>query len=522
MISLNRWRKNFFICACICIIFLGTPCLFAQDVKFFVRKIEIKGNTLLSESEIASVISGFHGRELGLLELKEASKKLTELYHKKGYILARAYVPDQNIEDGVVVFQVLQGNIGEIKIEGNKGYSSKFIRYFLSPAIKKGVLHYPNFQKALLLINEFPDIEVKSFFKEGKEAGTTDIVIQVEDKTPFHVELNYNNFGSKYQGVNRAGVDISHGNLTGRGDYMEWQMVFSFPSQQDPFITGTYIIPVSREGAKLFASYASAAVKLGRELQILEIKGGANIFGVGLTYPLFRTESEGSNISMSFYHKDIENFILGDILVSRDKLREIVLGYNASWKTNSNRRIIDVNLTQGLGTLFDGMPNDDELASRELAGNSFTKINLNAAYIMKIFTDKFLILRGQGQLAFNLLTPTEQFAIGGPDSVRGFPQSAYSGDSGWNVLIELRIPLSGKAANNIIQGALFLDAAQAFYRNPLYGQEKQQSLIGGGAGVLINLGDSTSMRIDIGIPLDPSKNSVLQNPIYYIQFSTKF
>lgn len=496
--------------------------LFAQETIFFVKKIKVKGNTVLTKSEIAKVVSPFEGQELELATLKQVAEALAKLYHKKGYILAQAYILPQEIKEGVVEIQVMEGRIGNVKIEGNKVYRTSLIRYFLLPATKKRVWHNGRFQKALLLLNEFPDLEVKSFLQPGKEAGTTDVLIKAVDKTPIHVEFDYNNFGSRFIGVNRGGIDISHGNLMDLGDYIEFKAIFSFPSRQEPFISGTHMIPISPHGTKLVTSYASADMKVGQELQVLDIRGVANIYGVGVIHPVARTVEHSSNLSMVFYLKDIQNFVFGEILTSQDKLREVVLGYNASWVTGRSRKIIDVSLTQGLGTLFGGMPNEDPLASRQGAGNSFTKINVNLAYITKVSTTNFLILRGLAQYGFNLLAPTEQFAIGGPDSVRGFPQSAFLGDSGWNAIIELRIPFSGQASKNIVQGTFFVDTATALFRNPFPGQNGKESLTGGGVGIRTTFGEATSLRVDLGFPLAPPINSVSLAPIVYIQFSKSF
>ncbi len=55
---------------------------------------------------------------LGILHL--IAQEITSLYSIKGYILARAYVPEQEIENGTVTIQVVEGKLGKIEVIGNE------------------------------------------------------------------------------------------------------------------------------------------------------------------------------------------------------------------------------------------------------------------------------------------------------------------------------------------------------------------------------------------------------------------
>ena len=119
------------------------------------------------------------------------------------------------------------------------------------------------------------------------------------------------------------------------------------------------------------------------------------------------------------------------------------------------------------------------------------------------------------------LPVTEEFSLGGPDSVRGYQQSEYLGDSGWDMSGEFRLPL-WRRKQDIVQMAFFLDTGFSTIRYPLPGQTAKDHLTGGGFGFRAALGKSTSARIDFGFPLQPQPNPEHQSPVIYAAVSHIF
>jgi hemolysin activation/secretion protein len=115
----------------------------------------------------------------------------------------------------------------------------------------------------------------------------------------------------------------------------------------------------------------------------------------------------------------------------------------------------------------------------------------------------------------------EQYAIGGPDTVRGFPQSEVFGDSGCRVSAELKATLF-EWRKNLLQGVAFVDHGAAALKDPPTGHDARESLSGGGIGLRLSLGQWGLARFDLGFPMDPSENSEDKSPILYSQVSLHF
>ncbi|MEW5854146.1 MAG: ShlB/FhaC/HecB family hemolysin secretion/activation protein [Myxococcota bacterium] len=497
-----------------------TVCALAQGLT--VREIVVEGNSVLPESQLRAVLAPFEGKEASLEELREAARRVEQLYRDQGYFLASALVPAQEIRDGRVRIQVLEGRVGEVRVEGNQAYSADFVRWYFAPATQRGVLHSGDLERALLILNDFEDLKVRSVLSPGKAPGTTDVTLRVDDSDPIHVGVEYNNFGNRFVGEHRAGLSVAWGNPILEGDTLAVRSVFPFPTRQvQPFLQALYGFPVSQAGDRLNFFYASADTLVGEELAVLDIRGEADIYGIQYAYPLERRLSHRADLTCGFQLKDVKNSILGNLTLSQDRIRSLNVGYVARWLTEDGNTGLSAVYTQGLGTVLGGSPNSNPVASRAGSGNSFGRLNLDASHVHQLGQGNFLLLRASGQLTGQPLTVGEQFALGGPDSVRGYVQSEFLGDRGYTLSLEYRRSvLDDEAAR--LQLAAFLDHGGASLENPQPGEPLGRDFTGAGVGLRLGLGERFSGRLDFGFPIAPGRNSTGQSPVIYGQFSTRF
>ena len=109
-----------------------------SDAKVRVERIRITGNTVIGTEELEPIVAPYAGADMDLSDLQRVADLITDEYRKKGYSIARAYIPQQEIKGGVVEIAILEGRVGEIIVKGNKQYSADFIkRGFTSTRPKK-------------------------------------------------------------------------------------------------------------------------------------------------------------------------------------------------------------------------------------------------------------------------------------------------------------------------------------------------------------------------------------------------
>ena len=123
--------------------------------------------------------------------------------------------------------------------------------------------------------------------------------------------------------------------------------------------------------------------------------------------------------------------------------------------------------------------------------------------VQRLNDKHLLILQSDLQLSANSLLPSQQFVIGGGQSLRGYRQNVRSGDNGLRVSIEDRITLQRDASGNPqLQLAPFLEAGTVW--NAANNPNKlpnQRFLAGVGLGVIWEPIPRLNLRVDYAFPL---------------------
>jgi hemolysin activation/secretion protein len=373
-------------------------------------------------------------------------------------------------------------------------------------------------QRTLLLLNELPDLSVRSLFLPGQEAGTSDVLLRIQDRMPFHFGLDYNNYGSPVVGRNRAGLAFWFGSMFLEGDELTARYTEPFPSDSDPLYQAGYTAPIGTDGNRILYSFAAAQTVVSGDLALLGIRGSAEIHGLQFQRPMTRTLDTSTNFTSGFVFKTVENFVLGDTRVSKDDLRLFTVGVDTNVVRGGTRTLASGLLTIGLGELFNGNRQGDMESSRVGSGNEFTKFNLELFHVRQLTPKRFLLGRFSGQVATDPLTVSEQFALGGPDSVRGYIQSDYLGDNGYTVSLEVRQALySSKNKKVNVQGVVFADHGDANLQLPQVGERESRSFTGAGMGLRGSVGRTTSIRLDVGSNLSDRNSLRNKDAILYAQ-----
>jgi hemolysin activation/secretion protein len=487
-----------------------------------VKDFEFEGNTQVTSERLSTELDDLRGQDLTFQELQAAADRLTDLYRAEGFFTVRAALPTQDIKNGLVRFSIVESKLGNISIQGNERYSTEFLNWYLEPIKETEFPDRHLVQRQLLLLNEFPDLEVSSIVEAGEDPNTVDVIFDVVDDHPTHFSIDYNNFGSRFNGRNRVGATLDFGNLSGNGDRLVLRGLRSLADKGVTLGTLNYSIPVSNSGTRASFLVSNAAYAVGQDLEILDIRGDAIVAGAFISHPFIRTTDWNLDLNGGFLYQNVENLILGQA-ISRDRLREVVLGVSTDWSDSRGRNYFNARMTQDLGSGFGGLSPNDPLSSRQ-AGGGFHKWNFDLARVHSFSPKWFGIARVSHQYANQPLPNAEQYALGGIDSVRGYTQAAYLGDAGYNASAEIRWqPIEGED-KDLLQLAAFIDHGGAYLKRPAIGEINNVSLTGAGFGVRLNLPEETIIRADIGWALGSNEITDLvgKDPVTYLTFGKTF
>jgi hemolysin activation/secretion protein len=501
----------------------------AEPVQVKVRKLVLEGNKALSDSDFADILQEYEGRLLSFEDIRRIAEAVVTRYREHDYLTVSAYLPEQDLSDGTVTIQVVEARIGDVTVEGADFYDPDFVEWMFKPALDRQesgeMPRRSEIQRQLLLLNDNSDLNVRSILRESDEEGVVDVILQVQDERPLHFGIDYNNLGAPSTGRNRLGGSFEWGNLSNRGDvlalrYVESDLLNADTKGLDLFQFG-YQAPLNNRGTYFDFSYANSVFQVGQDLQVLDIRGSADVLRAGVTHKLIRGTDGNLDIVGGFVYQDIENSILGQQF-SRDRLRELTLGVSGDWSSGAGRNYGSLFLTQDLGTLLGGMDNNDPLSSRGVGGG-FTKVKVDLSRVQKINDFSYLVLRGAHQTAFSGLPYAEQFGLGGISTVRGYTQSIYLGDTGYNLSAEIRFaPIESN--RQLFEVGAFIDHGAALVKNPIAGEIPNASLTGAGMTFQFRLPKQTFIRADLGWPIGKSSQfaDVDDGPVPYLILSKRF
>jgi hemolysin activation/secretion protein len=456
---------------------------------FFVRKILIHGNTLIDDEDLASLVELNGGTEMTLGILGLYANEITGFYSSKGYILTRAYVPAQEIKDGVVIIKVAEGRIGKIRTLKNKRVASQDIIKRLWRVEEGDVLKESDLERSLLELNDVLGIDSKSILKPGDLPGSSDLMIEIEESLPVAFSFDADNFGSEFTGRTRYGLTASVGNLFTFADKFSIRAVRSNLGQN--FIKPSYLFPVNRFGTTFELSFTYSEHQLEGIIIPPDSGGKAWIYSAMIGHPILRSRSNRLDIFGGYEVRKFKNFQLG-FLSSWDELHDFVVGVSGDFTDSLNAKTyVDVRLRKGTTEGDSTRP----LNSRFMGFGDASVATMNLTrYQSALLFNSYLLMSGNGQYSSKRVVSPNQIIIGGMGSVRGYPLAEYAGDHGYRGSLEFVLPFPWKmptgmgpnyTLDRLLSFVAFIDHGKVFIENKQPGI-RNPSIAGAGQGVLIN------------------------------------
>ena len=496
--------------------------------KVLITKINVSGFTILSEKQINDIILPFENKELSIKEMQKIANLITDAYRQKGYVNSTAYLPPQDIKQGILEIKIVEVLTGEVEIKGNRYFKTSLLRGKIP--LKKGEpFNYNSLKKGLTELNKQPDRNARAVLVPGKEPRTTDLVLEVKDRLPIHAGFTYDNLGSRYINKNRYGVNLSHNNLLGFDDKLSTQ--FQLGQSGRYFLEGfNYGLPVGRSwevGGSAFLSQ----VKLGKELAEYNVRGKSKTYGLYAKNAFIDKDNFDLSFNFGFDYKDMLNSSQGAV-TSHDRLSVVKLGSDIDMADQFGRTLSTYEVDGGIPNFMGSMNSKDTDASTRGAGGKFVKHTVNILRLQRLPFGTNLLWKNQMQISPYTLPSVEQFQIGGMANVRGYAPAEAVGDSGYATTFEwslpvypipkqIRVPYSKATLYDALRVAVFYDAANSHLRQPAAGAKKNTTLSSVGCGVRFNLPEDFSMRVDFAWPLDktPSDGNNLHT---WVQVSKSF
>lgn len=496
--------------------------------KLYVKEIRVIDSTVFGQSDFAPVVKPFEGRELTAEEVRKAADAVTQLYLNQNYLNSRAVpvTPQPGATDGVLVIRVIEGRLADIDIEGTQHVNPAYIRsrIRLGASVPLNAVKLEEQLRLLRLDPLFTNVEAS--LRPTGQVGQSLLIVRVQEAKNFTSNFLIDNYSPPSVGGERFGVELGYRNLTGFGDLLTGAYYRTFTGGFEAFDFG-YQIPVNAMNGTVQLRVSPSSSKITEApFKDLGIQGEQDIYEINYRQPLWRSPREEFALSLGFTYQDGQTFLFDRLPtpfgigpdqngVSRTSV--IKFGQDYVSRSSQGAWFLRSQFNFGVG-LFNATSNPDPIPD-----SHFFSWQGQIQRSQQLSNNNLLIIQGDVQLTPNSLLPSQQFVIGGGQSVRGYRQNIRFGDNGVRLSVEDRIIVQRNVAGlPTIQLAPFFDMGVVWNQGDNPNKLPDQTfLAGAGLGMLWDnaLGiDRLALRLDYAVPfvdLQDRGNNVQDEGFYF-------
>lgn len=456
----------------------------ADHVKVNVQRIQITGMQAYAEADLLKQIPFKPNSELSLAELRGIAAKIADYYHKNGYFVAQAYLPAQEINNGVVSIAVIEGQYGKIIVRNPTNLSTRLVESQLEGINSGDVITSVPLENRLLLLSDIAGVNINSTLAPGAAAGTSDLIVDVTPGARVNGSIDADNAGNRYTGEYRLGATINVNNLAGQGDVASLRVLTS--GEGLSYARAAYQMQLAK--ATVGAAYSWLDYELGEEFTSLDASGNAKIASVYGSYPLIRSRNTNLYTDLLYENKVLQDKIGITNTVTDKKIDALTAALRGDHKDQwAGGGLTSYSVAATVGDLNIQTPAAlavDALTAR--SDGHYNKLTVNASRLQRV-TDSFSLYAGlSGQLASKNLDNSEKMQLGGMYAVRAYPEGEAYADEGYVMTLEARQNLP-KFTDNMpgqLQLVGFVDAGRVTIDQTAWSAgDNTRTLSGAGVGV---------------------------------------
>jgi hemolysin activation/secretion protein len=412
----------------------------ASETKVLVKNIEFTGHEpLISLKELKKLAAPYTGKESSLADLQRLTQEITRvLKEDKGFVLARAYLPEQDVTEGIVKIEIVAGRLdGKVEISIQKPYriNKRLLEKIAGNAMPdESAIRLKRLERATLLINNLPGMSSRAYLDKGKEPGTTRVTIDCAEGKLLSGMIYGDNFGNVSTGAFRRIGQLSVNDGFRSGDLLQLTYINSDYLNQG---VGLFSFPLGAYGAFVDLSCNMLQYELSGQLNPLDANGHAITSNASIRYPLILTRTGSLWLGGGFDYLFLDDRIGSVVYDGRNiyagsavltgSLYDGILGGGLSFFSVS---LNDGSVDFTKGKLFDS-------AGPKTAGGYFRATYL-AARLQRVTQDVSLLFSMRGQVSSKNLDSSQKFILGGPSGVRAYPVGEAPGDQGDVLTLEAR------------------------------------------------------------------------------------
>ena len=265
------------------------PALKPSAARFMLKNVRVTGNSVFAQPELIALVQDIIGKEVSFADLDAAAARISRFYRERGYMVARAYLPAQDIRDGVVEIAVIEGRFGKVDLNNKSRVRDGVARGHVN-SFPGAAVYEPAIERKLLLLNDLPGVgEARASLRPGAQVGESDLLVELAPAPFASGSVEYDNHGNRFTGANRLTGKLNLLSPLGLGDMLTAQLTKGFNGLDYGRLA--YQVPVGGDGFKLGGAFSTTDYKLGKSFSALDANGDSKTYTLNASYPFVRTRN---------------------------------------------------------------------------------------------------------------------------------------------------------------------------------------------------------------------------------------
>lgn len=412
--------------------------IYSQDqTPIWIEKVQIEGNQQIDTTTLLNLVKHLENKNNVLADLQFGVEQITQYYKKQGYFLAKAYLPKQKLENGILVIKVLEGQLGKVVLNNQSNIKDHVIQRYTNQIPRNQALQQELSNEVLLHISDLSGVgQIQANLQAGEQIGQTDLVLDIAEQKKLSGRISVDNSGSTYTGKYRFSGYLESSSMMGHGEKLSLQLL---SSNQDLILGNLNAqFPITGNGAWIGGGYSRTEYELGEQFKSLDASGISENYNVNFIYPMVRSQKTNLNLKLllekrklfdeasatnteTSKHIDANRILLNFSRIDEWGIGEAKGGVN-QFEFISTIGKLDIQSPSAL--------NIDRLSAK--TQGHFNKYELKLTRQQKLTSSSWFMGQLYGQLASKNLDSSEKLSF---SSMRAYPSAEGLGDQGWGMTI---------------------------------------------------------------------------------------
>lgn len=429
-------------------------------------------------------------------------------YRAHNHPVIMVLAPEQDVTSGVLQFIVMESRVGNIEFTGNHHFSTELLQKYVR--LQPGdTIDSTQLLSDVSWMNRNPFHHTSIVLAPGKTQGTTDVRYVTEDRRTVRIYAGGDNTGNDHTGNARWMAGINWANAFGADQILTYQYTTSSDFHKFQAHTINYVIPLPwRNILTFYGGYST----VHPHFHPFKSHGQAGQGSIRYQIPLGKTYTSFlQNIDVGFDYKGTNNALdFFDIPIDASSgtvnLTQLTFSYALNYEFPMHKIGFQTELFWSPGAWIPHQSHEDYEKLRQGATPHYFygQVRLDD-YIS--FAHWLLFLQGRAQVSTASILPSEQFGLGGYNTVRGYQERLVNVDTGFCFNVEARsqgIKVFQRWKPRINDSLVFLgfaDFGTGYNHNSIPELTGWQSLLGIGPGIRYQVGSWLTGRLDWAFPL---------------------